>query len=152
MLGLPKKPAIHFNGNDFNLLINNVVYTYEQILDLIKKDEIKMSRTITMTDREFELFKANVLERHKMTREEAENIVLEVTDGNPMFAKKSVELWEKMGFIKFDEPKPKYVFFPHPDNKYAIEHGKDCKDNVAVLESDVVSTMAAYGYNVEKRK
>lgn len=97
-----------------------------------------MARTISMTDEEFELFKLHVLERHKMTREEARQKIIQYKY-NPEF----LNMLEALGLIKFDElTKPAiYVTLEDIDN-----------DLQRIKLDNIIKVLALMGYNVEKKK
>ena len=110
-------------------------YSYSQIYDLIP--------TIYSSKKE-----------KKMTREEALNILIKRQEFDASIlkvrtseterkelAKNELETLEALALIKFDEPKRKYIFFPHPD---------EGKDNVSVYQDDAIKTFKEYGYIVGK--
>ncbi len=76
-------------------------------------------------------------EKHNMTRKEA----IENCCHGIAYPEAFIQALEALGLIKFDEPKRKYIFFPHPDAG---------KDNVSVYQDDAIKTLNEYGYVVGK--
>lgn len=77
------------------------------------------------------------IKEKKMTREEAKSKCHGIA-----YPEAFIQALEALGLIKFDEPKRKYVFFPHPDAG---------KDNVSVYQDDAVKTLKEYGYTIHDK-